>query len=175
MCGLQIIICILLLGSRRSKHLWTAGAWLELGFQFFPQEKTLCVPVQRVPCPPGCRISAMNIVRGIVGEQRGRDKLVPWKKKMSVEEGWILTARLEITPSHPGPGNEEPGGVCRAVEFTACFYICWEGCGQISAAWSCSGFMFCTSDRPEGPWTEASLCPDLLKQLLQYPLPTAFP
>lgn len=68
--------------------------------------KTLCGPVQRVPSPPGFRISALNIVRVIVGEQRGRGKLVPWKKKISVEEGVVMNrARLEITPSHHRPGD----------------------------------------------------------------------
>lgn len=58
----------------------------------------------------------------------------------------INRAGMEIKPSHPGPANQEPGGVCRAVEFIAGFYIYWEGCGHISAAWSRSGFMSCTPD-----------------------------
>lgn len=65
-------------------------------FPISSRRKSLCVPVpdvQMVPSPPGFRISALKIARGsgIVGKQRGRVMLIPWKKKIYMEKGWSLT------------------------------------------------------------------------------------
>lgn len=69
----------------------TSGSLTGARFPILSRRKSLRVPVPDVvPSPPGLRVNALNIARGsgVVGEQRGRGMLIPWKNLYGKKSGY---------------------------------------------------------------------------------------